>query len=171
MRSVLTVIAATFLFSSMLLAEMIYPPPPEIPRHGSFYLNPDATVIEVRVRDLVRLKGIDRAGFNELEGVIIKLSADPRSSDEEKEKLIRTFLRGMRYLRDLSECPSFRYLVVAVGDYTFIRKSDGMDYDADREKNATRARRLNLERARERLGPKLERVLPGVPIYAFNWGW
>jgi hypothetical protein len=133
----------------------------------------------VRWQDLPQIEKIDFSNFRELDTVILKFGIAPDAKDAEKQKLIKSVESNLKYLASIRKCKSLKNFVLQVGTFTFIKSNDKYSYQKIKnleagnkcEKCRDMTDALNLERADNRFGKKIQGLLPGVRLYSVNWAW
>ena len=127
--------------------------------------------IIIRGESLDYLAGLPLDKYLKLEVVIVEFTEDPAAEDAKKEKIISTVEKNLQHLKNLRKCRNLKYVVLHTGEFLFIRKADGLQYNSSDYETRRKADRLNLERLNMRFGKKMEQILPGITVYAHNWGW
>lgn len=127
--------------------------------------------LTIRGQELDTLPARRLDEYKNLEAVTIEFTENPEAPDSVKEKLIADIEKKLPYLACLKKCPGLKYVIFHAGVYLFIRSVDKLPYNSGSSSIDIKADRLNLERLNSRFGKKLTEILPGIKIYAHNWGW
>jgi len=155
--------------------EILYPTPDDLISATDNYSYPGNMTafkyFKIHLDNFEMLKGMPLEKYENLEAVVIEFGGNPDAPDTVKEKLIVSLENKLPLLSHLRKCPRLKYLVMHTGEFLFIRSTDGLPYNNSDPTNRKKAAILNLERLDRRFGKKLSDMLPGIKIYAHNWGW
>ncbi|RPJ08752.1 MAG: hypothetical protein EHM28_03465 [Spirochaetaceae bacterium] len=123
----------------------------------------DVKIIEINAQVLGEFEKTDMSLFTKLETVIISFSEDPQALFAKKQTVIDMVRKNLDYLAELKDCPVLKNIVLQVGEMLFIRGTEKLSgEEADKQ---------NLFRTGKEYAEKIKSILPGVKIYAHNWGW
>lgn len=151
------------------------PTPDEITNRIYNYSYPsdekEAKYLTIRGEELDDLAGRHPEEYKNLEAVIIEFTENPEAPDSIKEKLIADIEKKLPNLACLLKCSRLKYIIFNVGEFLFIRSTDNIKYNSGDNSLDQEAARLNLERLNMRYGKKIKKIVPGIKIFAHNWGW
>jgi len=162
---------SAFCFLSVMVVfasaqDEVLPTPDRIRVEAEYFyvgMKTDVKVIEIGAQALGEFEKTDMSLFTKLETVIITFTEDPQALFAKKQAVIDMVRKNLDFLVGLKNCPALKNIVLQVGEMLFIRETESFP--------AQEAEKQNLLRAGKEFSEQITDILPGVRIYAHNWGW
>jgi hypothetical protein len=115
--------------------------------------------------DLDKLADYDPALLEKLQVLVIKFTLDPALGDTARVPYVKLTHDRLVKLARFRGCAQLKYVVFSIGEQVYL---------SDKEKKKTsyeKRAKANLANAWKDFGILLQKELPGVKLYAYDWGW
>ncbi|HEY6161805.1 MAG TPA: hypothetical protein VI112_11290 [Bacteroidia bacterium] len=118
----------------------------------------------------------DLSLLKNLEVLVVKFSFDPSSGDTARIPFVKKTHDEMMMIQAFRNCPKLRAIVFSIGEQIYLsdpeKKELGLNGDKEYSESVYKKRvKENLQNAWKDFGDTLQQKLPGIKLYAYDWGW
>lgn len=131
--------------------------------------------ITININDLTNASQYDFSRLKELVSVHIQFTISPDSSDESKQRYVKTINSILNtHISSFLKCPKLDNIVFGIGEQIYLNKEQVKMSRRETRKNELYYKRIseeNLKTAWTETGILVQNKVPGIKIYAYDWGW
>lgn len=139
---------------------------------AELFESPEAhTNITLYMEDLVDVGLYDFSKLTNLELLQLKFTLSPDSSDAVRKIFIDSVNTCMKNLSAFKKCPKLKKIVFCIGEQVYLTHAQTDVENAYDDKKRQELFDANLAGAWKAFGKDVNRLLPGVKLYAYTWGW
>lgn len=121
--------------------------------------------------DLAHAGLYDFSKLENLETVQIKFTLAPDSSDAARKKFRDSINVCMKNLAAFKKCPKLKKIVFCIGEQVYLTHAQTDVENAYEDKKRQELFDANVKGAWDAFGKDVNKLLPGVKLYAYTWGW
>ncbi len=124
--------------------------------------------------DVAELKNVGLYDFTQLESlelVQVKFTLAPDSSDAARKVFIDSVNVLLKSMNAFAKCPKLKKVVFCIGEQIYLKHTQTDEADAYENSKRKKLFEANVKGAWNAFGNDVAKLLPGVKLYAFIWGW
>ena len=111
-----------------------------------------------------------------LRTIAISFVYDPGYGDSLRVPFTDQVVKHMGQLSCFSKCTGLTAIYFSIGEQVFLSDREKKDLPEKitkkgQDKNMTQRTKLNIDNAWKAFGLRLQKDLPGVKLYVYEWGW